>query len=167
MPATSGASDPQLEGAEKPDLLQEGTSIACEVLPSGNTDEEPELVELMQRSMRAWTSTDVIRWTESLAALPAEWIVLVTGYFADNETDGDELADMKPKRMHKILKGLEEPVRTEAASHVLALRDQVLLVMQNSKAAEEEIKRPAANDVQGEVEIPAEEETAARAEAES
>ena len=45
--------------------------------------------------MRVWTSADVIRWAESLVSLPAEWTVLVAADFADDETDGPDLAGMK------------------------------------------------------------------------
>ena len=48
--------------------------------------------------------------------LPAEWIALMKASFADDETDGVDLAGMRLKGLRKVLKGLADP--GEAASRI-------------------------------------------------
>ena len=84
-------------------------------------DTDTTLEALTQRPIEGWSREDVVRWAESLV-LPAEWKALLTAGLANDETDGEDLVEMTAKRIEKKLcKGLD----AEAASRVIALRDQV------------------------------------------
>ena len=112
-----------------------------------NTDERLKLEALVQQPMREWSGADVIRWIENSSSLPAEWMGLAKAYFADDETEGDELADMQAKRMHKIFKGLEDAARIEAVSCLLIVRDQALMVVHAEEEAPDELLCPITREI--------------------
>ena len=93
---------------------------------------EPQPAVVMQ-PMSEWSVADVGGWIEGLLpSLGAEW----ASAFVKLELDGDELADMKTKSLQKQLRFRQVSDPAEAATAILALRDQVLASMPGLEEAE-------------------------------
>ena len=79
-----------------------------------------DLEALMQRPIEGWSHDDVMQWAGRLV-LPAAWLASLKAGLAQDDTDGQDLAELTARRVQKFCKGLE----AEAARQVIALRDQV------------------------------------------
>ena len=105
--------------------------------PEPEAEPEAEPVELSATSqqlaalatvpMEQWSGDQVLEWV-NLVELPAETRAVLHHAFADDETDGEDLATLVDKRLRKMLKKAALPSGdfADASRCILALRDQLL-----------------------------------------
>jgi tRNA A-37 threonylcarbamoyl transferase component Bud32 len=87
---------------------------------------EPVPAAAAEGPMRNWTEPQVQAWLASLRLPKGSDVAVVQRAFSTDETDGDDLRDLKPKRLRRILEraGLGEAA-TDIARVILARRDAI------------------------------------------
>ena len=118
---------------------------------SGGRAPPPDISLLLRHSkfawvedlaMEAWTHEQVLAWSDLAltdAALPTAGIAAMRKVLVADETQGDELEFMKPKRLEKLLRkaGVEPPTEDWVAL-MLRCRDKALHAQQH-KASKDEL----------------------------
>ena len=137
--ATRGSAGPVLTTAQRKKTMaskkkkstnEQGPLFATTQEQGHGTEPEPEpepQPAFMLQPMSDWSVGDVGQWVESLAeSLNVEWVSALAELITEDELEGDELAAMVPKSLQRQLKRAGVAEHINAATAILALRDQVL-----------------------------------------
>ena len=111
------------------------------------TEPQPELDEHTQQlqsltalGVQQWSAAQVLEWV-ALAALPPESVSVVSAAIESLDLDGEELLDLRPKILHKLLLKHGAQDAEALAKQVMQQRDALLMLPENSTVA-----APAAAD---------------------